>query len=212
MPIEFGKVRDEDWPAVRDLCCRTGDADRPIAPERRGFFAGYWVDPYQRLRPGWSYAARREGRLVGYLTGCPHTDSFRIWRSYQCRWPLFFRALLGGFPGSPDARSFVRRSLGRERDPESEFPLSLERVLRERHPAHLHVNVEADLRGQGVGLRLMDLFFADLRRDGIGGVHVICGEKPAGFYLRLGFTELARVCVREGACLLALGRDARPLP
>jgi len=66
-----------DWQAVRSLCCRTGNGGDPIDPTRWPLFAELWIGPYQRLVPEWTYVAEMDGRMVGYLTGCPDTAAFR---------------------------------------------------------------------------------------------------------------------------------------
>lgn len=75
------------------------------------------------------------------------------------------------------------------------------------YPAHLHINMRADVRGLGIGGRLIAAFVADASRAGVTGVHVITSEgaRNVGFYLANGFT-----CVRtfgvEGKRLVMLGR------
>ena len=65
-----------DWKAIYDLCCRTGDNGQPIAPERCGFFGRFWVGPYEKILPGWTYVAEGGGVIIGYLTGCPDSRGF----------------------------------------------------------------------------------------------------------------------------------------
>ena len=74
-----------------------------------------------------------------------------------------------------------------------------------------HMNVEASWRGTGVGIKLLEHFFADLRSDGIAGVHLYCGPDPLEFYLRRGFMELGRIQFR-GAPVYALGRPINRFP
>jgi hypothetical protein len=73
----------EDWDAVYDLCCRTGNNGEPVAPERWGFFGRLWVGPYEAIFPQWTYVAKAEKAVVGYLTGCPDSCGFakaKLWR------------------------------------------------------------------------------------------------------------------------------------
>ena len=89
----------EDWRQIREICGLTADAGRPIEEFRRPFFAEYWVGPYQRLLPEWTLVARRGGRVVGYLTGCPDTASFLARRQILCRLPLLAGVLAGRYSG-----------------------------------------------------------------------------------------------------------------
>lgn len=61
-----------------------------------------------------------------------------------------------------------------------------------RYPAHLHINMRADARGQGVGQRLVEAFIARLRAGGGKGVHVVTGaqSRAVGFYRKCGFAPL----------------------
>ena len=72
----------EDWADVRSLCCRTGNGGDPIDRKRWPLFAELWIGPYQRLVPDWTYVAEVDGRVVGYLTGCPDTAALRRARRF----------------------------------------------------------------------------------------------------------------------------------
>jgi ribosomal protein S18 acetylase RimI-like enzyme len=61
-------------------------------------------------------------------------------------------------------------------------------------PAHLHVNISAGFRNQGLGGRLIHRFVAHAKAAGAQGVHVVTSEGAANieFYKRNGFSEVAR--------------------
>jgi len=181
------------WHAIGELCCRTGNNGEPIAPERWRLFAKIWIEPYEKLLPDWTYVAEAEGEVVGYLPGCPDSKKFTrrtFWRSTV---PLLADILLGRFRGQRDARAFARRALGLTRSVERCFPSHVRRRIHSAYPAHLHINVDARYRGSGIGRRLYQSYFADLRAQGITGIHLYCGADPLTFYLRLGFEELSSV-------------------
>jgi GNAT superfamily N-acetyltransferase len=204
-----------DWKRAREICVATGAAGRPITATRAPFFGDFWVGPYERLLPGWTYVAEHEGRVVGYLTGCPDTASFER-RKRLLFTPLFFaKVMLGGYGGglgrgyraTGDAGRFVRRTLGFEPEPNALFSRELRERLFRDYPAHLHVNLETEaVRGKGAGRALMKRFFEDLERAGVRGVHVHCGAGPVPFYLKMGFTELERVEFKPGAPISVMGR------
>lgn len=60
-----------------------------------------------------------------------------------------------------------------------------------KFPAHLHINVAAGFRGQGLGEQLIGRFVDEAARAGSPGVHVVTtrGARNARFYLRNGFRE-----------------------
>lgn len=166
---------------MRAICVET--SARPVPPERRDAFGRLWIDPYRRWAPDWAYVAREDGRVVGYLTGCASTSTF-----------LLLSGLLGPRPS-------VGVNL--------RFPKFLLARLLRRYPAHLHVNVREGHRG-GTGRALMERFERDAAAAGAAGVHVFCGERPRGFYLKLGYEELGRLPVGDKR-VFALGKrlDAR---
>ncbi|MBC7690517.1 MAG: hypothetical protein H7222_02000 [Methylotenera sp.] len=203
---------EEDWACVRSLCCRTGNGGKPIEGPRFPFFAEFWVGPYQRLVPEWTYLAFNSDsgtqRPVGYLTGCPKTPAFHWRKALLFTFPLFLKTIAGAYPKNTDTRRFLRRFLHLERGPESRFPKAEIRRIQKNHPAHLHMNVEADVRKAGVGRKLLERFEADLgleAQPGLG-IHLFCGEGPLQFYGRTGFKELAKIDFSPGVSVFALGK------
>jgi GNAT superfamily N-acetyltransferase len=64
-------------------------------------------------------------------------------------------------------------------------------ALTRAFPAHLHINLDACVRGQGIGAHLVEDLCARLAREGVRGVHVVTGreQRNVSFYTRLGFVE-----------------------
>lgn len=187
----------EQWTAVYDLCCRTGNGGDPIARERWNLFGRLWVEPYKKISPQWTYVAETQSRIVGYLTGCPDTRTFAKAKLWNFSLPLLIDIFRGRYRGNRDARRFARQRLRLEKEPERAFPRRISRKIRQDYPAHLHMNVEAGWRGSGVGSGLAEQFFADLRGAYIPGVHLYCGAGPLEFYRRQGFIELARITFHD---------------
>lgn len=166
---------------MRDICVET--SARPVPEDGRDAFGRLWIDPYRRWAPGWAYVAREGGQAVGYLTGCAGTASFLT--------------LSGLFGPRPSLAANLRFSTA-----------LLARLLR-RYPAHLHVNVREGHRG-GLGRALVQRFESDAAAAGIEGVHVFCGERPLGFYLKLGYEELGRAAVGDKFIYALAKRLRRP--
>ncbi|MCM2279553.1 MAG: GNAT family N-acetyltransferase [Oligoflexia bacterium] len=196
-----------EWESLRRICCDTGNAGEPIEAARRKFFAEHWIGPYQKLRPEWAYvSATPEGRVQGYLTGCPDTATFRSEKTLSFDLPLLLALFLRRYEWNGDARRFARRALRLETGPEERFDPALLRDVFRAYPAHLHVNVDATARSGGIGARLLERYFEDLCRHGIRGVHLFCGKKPLRFYARNGFATLGSIEFRPGVPVFLLGR------
>ena len=193
-----------DWHAVYDLCCRTGNDGAPIADERWDFFGRLWIEPYQKIFPQWTYVAEAKSTIVGYLTGCPDTGALAQAKLWRFSLPLLTDILRGRYSGNRDAHRFARQLFRFEKRPEQTFPRRLHRMLQRDYPAHLHMNVEAGWRGSGIGTKLVERFFSDLRHAGIPGVHLYCGADPLEFYLHCEFDQLAKV-IFYGRPVYALG-------
>ena len=202
----------EDWQAIRELCCLTGRQGNPIERERWPLFAELWVGPYQRLRPDWSYVAEARGRVVGYLTGCPDSARFRRARAVAWAIPLLLRMAIGRYPRSADARRFAGQSLGLVAEPERRLRRTLPARVDRDYPAHLHMNVDAEARGKGVGRALLERYAADLAARGVPGLQLVCGVAARPFYQRLGFLDLGALEFRPGVRIFALGRRVGGVP
>ncbi|MBI4527640.1 MAG: GNAT family N-acetyltransferase [Deltaproteobacteria bacterium] len=182
-----------EWTAVREICCRTGNDGKPVAGERWNFFARLWIEPYEKICPGWTYIAEGDGAIVGYLTGCPDTRAFARKKLWRFTFPLLWNIARGAYPDNKDAGRFLRQFFYLDRETERGFPRRFRSELKRFYPAHLHINVQAEWRGLGIGKRLVDHFRENLKSVGVAGVHLYCGERPVKFYLKIGFSELARV-------------------
>lgn len=68
------------------------------------------------------------------------------------------------------------------------------------YPAHLHINLAAKARNQGIGARLIETFAAHAQAQGAGGVHVVtsASSRNVRFYNRCGFHEAGRAAAGSG--------------
>lgn len=80
--------------------------------------------------------------------------------------------------------------------------------LSKQFPAHLHINVTARCRGQGIGARLIEAFARHAADAGVPGMHVVTGEGARNnrFYLAQGFERLCTT-VWNGNRIAFLGRQ-----
>jgi GNAT superfamily N-acetyltransferase len=78
------------------------------------------------------------------------------------------------------------------------------------YPAHLHINVAAQYRSDGIGARLLAAFVDHIRARSAPGVHVVTGQgmRNVGFYLANGFLQLD-TAPWNGRTVVMLGRKLR---
>jgi GNAT superfamily N-acetyltransferase len=169
-------------------------------------FAELWVGPYQRLVPEWTYVAEAGDRVVGYLTGCPDTAAFRRARRFRVTLPLLAAIVCGRYAWNADARRTVELALRLRPDMQSRLATGMPGGFTRTHPAHLHMNVEAEYRRHGTGTALIERYVRDLGAAGVPGIHLLCGPGPRAFYARNGFADLAALEVIPGRWVYTLGR------
>ncbi|NJM35138.1 MAG: GNAT family N-acetyltransferase [Rhodomicrobium sp.] len=109
------------------------------------------------------------------------------------------RAVFAAFPGLV----FSRRSAGigrvcgylagspvsdAEPMPGPDYYALFAATLLEDYPAHIHVNVQPGMRGQGLGERLIAAFRAHCRAHGIAGFHAVTAadSRAAAFFAKCG--------------------------
>ena len=68
-----------------------------------------------------------------------------------------------------------------------------------RFPAHIHVNVRADSRGNGIGAALVRTFTDHCVANGVPGLHAItrAGSRSAAFFQKCGLAPLAIAIWRD---------------
>ena len=182
MNIQAHRAEAGDWEQISHVCAETGLAGSPVEEGERAAFVEHWLKPYRELRPDWTFVAVCDKAVIGYLTGVPDTLAFETERR---------RA----FDPGPDSREF--------------FTEAVRLRLWTEHPAHLMMNVLADFRGLGAGAKLLEAFYAQLRRVGVTSAHVFCGPGADLVFEKMGFLETASVTPVPGITLRAM---ARPIP
>lgn len=75
------------------------------------------------------------------------------------------------------------------------------------YPAHIHVNVRKDMRGQGVGALLIVAFVHHCRMAQVGGFHAVtsAGTRSAEFFRRCGLLDVSDA-VWNNRHIVMLGR------
>lgn len=177
-----------DRPAVRRACFVTGLMGDPIeaqwsdAESFADAFCGYYTD----REPESALVAEQDGSVVGYLLGC--VDTRRAWNPGLV---LGRHILRRGLAFRRGTAAFVWRSFADIAGDAARRELPPSDVFDERWPAHLHIDLLPEARGQGVGGALMRRWLATLRERGIPGCHLeTMAENAAAvsFFASCGFT------------------------
>lgn len=179
--------RRDDDEALYDVCVRTADA----GGDATGVFTDdrLWGDifavPYARRHPDLSWVVEAaDGRVIGYLVATDDTDAFERWFREEW-WPTRAQEYpLSGEAEPTRQDRMIEYAAGRAPGREQHTA---------EYPAHLHIDLLPETQGQGLGRRLIDTLFAELRARGVAGLHLGMNPGNAGagaFYERLGMQRL----------------------
>jgi len=167
--IKIRAYRDADRSAVRDICYRTGYMGDPISsqwadqPSFANLFTGYYTDD----EPESALVAERDDVVIGYLLGCrdtaQSTSATRLFFDQLATRCIAFR---------PGTARFVRRALADSVTDLFHRVAPPDRLIDPRWPAHLHIDLLPEARGQGVGRNLVQQWLQRLEVDGIAGCHL----------------------------------------
>ncbi len=176
-----------DRAGVRHVCHVTGYMGEPAEWMWRDVdsFSDLFTSYYTDAEPNSALVAELDGVVAGYLLGC--VDSRQAWSPASIFARHFLRRGIGFRPGTA---GMVWRSFGdvivdglRRRLP----PVTLYDAA---WPAHLHIDLLAQVRGRGVGATLMRRWLEKLEAAGVPGCYLeTLGENHGAiaFFESMGF-------------------------
>lgn len=179
--------RPSDRDAMYEVCVKTaaagGDATGIFTDDR--LWGDIFAVPYVERHPDLAWVVESsDGRTIGYIVSTDDTDAFEQWFRDEW-WPrVSDRYPLSGEAEPTRQDKMIgyasRRAPGRE-------PHAAE------YPAHLHIDLLPETQGQGLGRRLIETLFAELKNRGVRGLHLGMNPTNTGagaFYERLGMHRL----------------------
>ncbi|NOZ39253.1 MAG: GNAT family N-acetyltransferase [Planctomycetes bacterium] len=185
-----------DQAAAYHVCMKTGDhgADgEPFYQEDPDALGRIYVGPYFAFEPDFALILEDEKGVCGYALAAFDTRQFfdryeKEWRPRLCQ----------DFPmpgGDSNSWSRVEQVYYHYHHPSYFSPEPYQ-----DYPSHLHIDLLARTRGQGLGRRMIETLLERLQLRGSPGVHLelsAVNERAYGFYAALGFQELSRRGVDE---------------
>jgi len=181
-----------DREAVFRIAADTAFYGAPVEAmlDDRRLFCDVFYRYYTDFEPerGWVAEVVEGGqaRVVGFLMGS--TDPARRQRAMRGLIAnVAWRALGGGYRVGPKTWRYAFALLGQA------LRRELPAADPQRYPAHLHINLEAGWRGQGLGRGLMQAYLDQLRALGLPGVHLHTTSLNAAacrLYEKMGFQLL----------------------
>lgn len=154
------------------------------APKMMGHI---YAAPYLKFVPDLCFVAVDDLGVAGYVVGAGDTRSFE--RLLEDHWWPALRAVYA----EPNQDLSADWSADQRRSFMFHHPEQAPLELAKSHPAHLHMNLLPRIQGQGVGPKLLKLWFGKARELGTTAVRVGANTQNQGairFWKNQGFKTL----------------------
>jgi len=181
------QAREQDLPYLYEISLRTALSGLDGTEYYHDPFCvgQYYAASYFFFEPSLCFIAVDEyNRPSGYITGTSDTVSFNSWMNSH--W-------------LPSLREHYEHVTLFKSENEQNMIRLINKGPGEGvwehvgYPAHLHINLLDSLQGKGLGKALMLTFMEEVRKKGVGGIHLgVDGRntRAFGFYEKMGFTKL----------------------
>lgn len=169
--------KPRDRAAVRAIAWATAHAGQPADSflSDRELCTDLLTSYYTDVEPESAWVAEQNGQVAGYLSGCRNTRRFYRIMAWRIVPGALWRATARGTLWDCAVWRLAYWNLGIWIQ-----GLFLRRIALMSFPAHFHVNLYADFRGQRIGQRLVARFLEELQADRVPGVHARVREDNAG--------------------------------
>ncbi len=183
--VELRPYSHGDLDALYAICLQTGAAGQDASPLHNDpHLVGHiYAAPYGVLEPESVFVAEDEQGVAGYVVGTFDTDRFCA-RLEAEWWPKLRERYAGATDMTESDQSRIETIMHPHQNPAD---------LVAEYPAHIHMNLLPRLRGQRVGTRLLDMWVAHARVNGVSGIHLGASANNAAgiaFWTHGGFTRL----------------------
>jgi GNAT superfamily N-acetyltransferase len=165
-----------------------GDPVEAFLDDRR-LFCDAIVRYYTDFEVDYFWVACKGKLVAGYLSGCVDTANQRKRHLFHTILPLVQRVFQGKYKIGEKTWRFTRSLIG------GVIRNEFTHVSYDKYPSHLHINVEATNRGQGLGQKLMEAYLNQIEQLRIPGVFLgttNLNEEACRLYEKMGFELLDR--------------------
>ena len=206
--FDIRQATSADREAAYWVCLKTGDhgadgealfADDPDALGR------IYVGPYLEFEPELALVLEDNEGICGYCLGA--MDSRKLFERYEREWRPGLAKRYPEPVGDPSRWTPTEQVYHLYHHPDYFCPEPYE-----LYPSQLHIDLVPRAQGRGLGRRLVDKVVSRMEANGSPGVHLgmsARNERAHGFYLKLGFEELARDGIGENEAIY-LGKRLNP--
>ena len=205
--------RPGDLDALYRICLLTGDAGQDATSHYHDprLLGHIFAAPYGLFEPSLAFVTEDAAGVGGYIVGALDTQAFA--EQLEGKW---WPGLRTRYPGPPPGLPADQWTPDQQIASLIHHPWRIPDELATRYPSHLHIDLLPRLQASGHGSQLTKTLITALRRQGSRGVHLHvprANQHAAGFYRRLGFTELPAADTEltvPGAYLFAMDLPVTP--
>lgn len=187
--INIRQARPEDEVALLHIALRTGDAGQDAShlhtdPNLIGMI---YSAPYLHFAPDLAFVAEQNGQVVGYTVGA--IDSVTFQATLEERWWPPLRAQYQ----RPNLSNRHKWNADERRIHKIFKPDIIPTAVTGRYPAHMHMNLLPQARGQGVGTRLYQTLIKQAIHLDACAIHIGANRtnrNGVAFWRKCGFDEI----------------------
>lgn len=187
--MDIRQYQPDDRDAVLQIAADTAFFGEPVEKylSDRRLFNDLMYAYYTDYEPEHLWVACPSGQVVGFLAGAFDTQRRERFLRQRIIPGWLGRLARNGYRLDRSSLEYARRMLV------SALRGEIPAVDVDRYPAHLHINLSAASRGQGLGKALMSAYLDQLGAASIPGVHLhttSLNQAAIGLYRRFGFVLL----------------------
>ncbi len=190
MNVIIRPYKEDDRSTIRRISYETsdrGEQNRLVFSDP-DVLADVLTRYYTDYEPRSLWVAEYAGSVVGYISGCMDPTRYKMIVVLRVVPAAIFRAIYNGALWRKETWQLIRALMRTWF--QGGFP---QEVSDEEYPAHLHINIMGDFRGQQIGKKLMEGFLLQAKSAGVQGVHASVRENNMGairFFEHMGFHDV----------------------
>lgn len=178
-----------DRASLREIACDTAFMGEPAEKffTGREFLADFLTLYHTDYEPQSIFIAEKEGKVVGYLSGAKDEKTMDSIFTVKVLPIAALKLIFKGTIFKKNSFLFILFNIFSFLKGEFNAPA----FIKKDYPAILHINVDKNYRGSGIGRRLIETYLNYLKEEKIKGLHLTTqSEKSFKFFEKLGFKIL----------------------
>lgn len=171
--INIRKYEEKDFDDMRYICLNSDGPDEVPEEPVASFLTTTYCDYYIEKEPENCFVLDSDGKAVGYVISAENYDRFiEVFKNEY----------------APKTKKF-----GEMRYEWALHSTDEQREVKDKYPAHLHINILPEFQKMGFGSKLIDTLIRHLKAKKVKGLCLTCGSYNKGaieFYKKYGFELL----------------------